>query len=373
LPPPSRRLRPWVLAATFLAAICLPLLGTVFRWGVSSGSEEKRALAEPPPVSLFWRSPTRFYARLRDFLTDGFGFRAPLVALHAQVLVRRLQASPNPKVVLGKDGWLFYAGERAMEDYTCLTPFTGEELDRWQAVLEQRRDWLAARHISYYVVIPPNAQTIYPEQLPSSIRRVRDVSRLDQLLARLREKSTLRVVDLRPALLSAKAREQMYCKTDTHWTAPGALVGTRALLAAIRSELPALRVPEREQYQVTETPGPGGDLAGMLGLQATLQETWLDLVPRVPTQVQRQTWTWGDPAKGPSTRVLDCRRPGAAGPDLLVFDDSFGKAMEPFLSEAFARTVFLLRGVDFDPAFVETVRPRIVVQEFVERHLMADP
>ena len=57
-----------------------------------------------------------------------------------------------------------------------------------------------------------------------------------------------------------------------------------------------------------------------------------------------------------------------AGPRAVIFRDSFGSAMIPYLSEHFSRAVYVWRN-DFDPSLVEAERPDVVIQEWVGRHL----
>src|SRR5207249_4855988 len=129
---------------------------------------------------------------------------------------------PTPSVILGRSGWLFFAGDEALASYRAVQPFTEVELAAWQRRIETRRDWLAERGICYLVVIAPNKETIYPEFMPESLNRVRPVTRLDQLVAHLRAHSSVAVVDPRDALRTAKAGGILYLRTDTHWNDVGA-------------------------------------------------------------------------------------------------------------------------------------------------------
>jgi len=68
--------------------------------------------------------------RLRDFtkatdayIDDHFGLRDRLVHWNSR-LRYRLGASSTPKVVIGSDGWLFYAGEKIIEQHTGEDVFT---------------------------------------------------------------------------------------------------------------------------------------------------------------------------------------------------------------------------------------------------------
>jgi len=55
----------------------------------------------------------------------------------------------------------------------------------------------------------------------------------------------------------------------------------------------------------------------------------------------------------------------------IVFQDSFGEALRPFLSERFQRVVYSWQVV-FDPGMIERERPAVVIHEMVERTLMVN-
>ena len=64
--------------------------------------------------------------------------------------------------------------------------------------------------------------TVYAEEFPTTIARIHDMSRADQLYTALQDSGL--AVDARPALFSAKQHERLYQQTDTHWNDRGALV-----------------------------------------------------------------------------------------------------------------------------------------------------
>ena len=55
-------------------------------------------------------------------------------------------------------------------------------------------------------------------------------------------------------------------------------------------------------------------------------------------------------------------------PRAVVFRDSFGSALIPFLSEEFSRAVYLWQ-YNVDPDVVLAERPDVVIQEWVGRRL----
>jgi hypothetical protein len=127
-------------------------------------------------------------------------------------------------------------------------------------------------------------------------------------------------------------------------------------------ELRARALEDMESHTVPRT---GFDLARMLGLGSVLVEEDLQLEPRGGRRFRVI-----EPAR-PSRDLMDARvvteGPGQ-GPRAVIFRDSFGSAMIPYLSEHFSRAVYLWQ-TNFDPALVEAERPTIVIQEWVGRHL----
>jgi len=55
-------------------------------------------------------------------------------------------------------------------------------------------------------------------------------------------------------------------------------------------------------------------------------------------------------------------------PRVVIFRDSFGMALSPFLSEHFGRAVYLWLQ-DIEPSVIEREKPDLVIQEYTERLL----
>jgi hypothetical protein len=304
--------------------------------------------------------------QLTRYFEDHFAFRQRLVRWQAAVRLRMLGVSPSKAVIKGRDGWLFYADDGAMADYAAAPPFTGAELEQWRHTLQDTSDWLRAQGIAYVFVIAPDKHVIYREYMPETIRRSA-ISRIDELVSHLREHSTVRVVDLRPPLLAAKARERLYHRTDTHWNDRGAFVGYQSIIDALTEDFPALQHRSRSAFEPRVVRSPGLDLAGMLGLTEVLSEEDLLLVPRHPTARILEPLH-------PNRRLTHGRIVTDApnrGPRAVVFMDSFGPALVPFLSEDFSRVVYLWQD-NIDPQVVQQERPQVVIQEWVGRALSTD-
>jgi hypothetical protein len=348
----------------FLAALCLPMTGMLLNLDRDAPSAENRTLAEWPQLRWDEASLRALPEQLTRYFEDHFAFRQRLVRWQAVVRLRALRVSPSKAVIRGREGWLFYADDGAIEDYASKPPLTDAELEQWRSALQDISDWLGAQGIAYLFVISPDKHAIYQEYMPGTIRRAA-VSRIDQLVSHLRQHSTVRVLDLRPALLAAKEGERIYHRTDTHWNDRGAFIGYQHIVDALAEDVPALRSPARSAFEAREVRSAGLDLAGMLGLTGVLDEDDLVLVRRRPG-IARII----EPPQ-PNHRLMHPRIVTEApngGPRAVVFMDSFGAGLVPFLSEDFSRVVYLWQN-NMDPQVVLQERPQVVIQEWVGRRL----
>jgi len=167
--------------------------------------------------------------------------------------------------------------------------------------------------------------------------------------------------------VAAKAGERLYHRTDTHWNDRGAWVAYAAIVRALGV---AGEPAPRASFDAPSVPVPGLDLAGMLGLTGALTEDDLPLRPRVPRRARIV-----EPAR-PDARLMDARlvteQPDRSRPRAVVFRDSFGSALIPFLSEHFSRAVYLWQ-YNMDPEVVLAEHPHVVIQEWVGRRLSTLP
>jgi len=356
-------------SALFLTSITLPLLATPFgrfAESVNAGGASRN------PTSLFG-AVTSEKSSFRDWFSENFGFRNPLTYGHSKFKVNGFKSSPSDRVVLGKDGWLFMASELSIEDYRCSLPFSDGELRHWAAMLEERHNWLAKRGSRYLFVIAPSKHTIYPEYMPDQFKPHGSVSRQDQLLTYLREHSRVSVVDLRPALRAAKLRGRLYHQTDTHWNDLGAFFAEAEIARSLKQWFPRLKPNQLSSYHYRTERRPGGDLARFMLLQDEMQEETVTLASHGPGRVHQQTEYPPASRSGvevPYSYRVFTSRDAAPIPSVVVFCDSFSGALAPFLGEHFQRGVFQWAH-EFDKELLEQEKPQVVIDEWVERLLMA--
>jgi len=355
---PVRHLAPWagrLLVALFVAAIVLPGLAT----GLGLGQATQGNEAETTGTSLM--------ARAAWFDTH-FAFRDRFVQGQSWLRYQLLGVSSLATVWKGRDGWWFLAADGDVEATLNEPRFTPDELTAWRVTLQHTADFLAARGIAHVFVIAPGKPTIYPEGLPAGLHPRPAPTRTDQLVSELRARSTVSVVDLRDGLFAARGgAEPLFHRTDTHWNDLGAAVGYRQILDALSGPVPRLAPPVGpDGYVLTPVAAGGGDLAWMLGLNFSMEERELHLTPTTPRRA-RVIEPAGDAKRFAVPRVVTV----VDDPDLpraVVYRDSFGSALVPFLAEHFSRMVTVWE-YDVVPATIREEQPQVVIQQWVGRRL----
>lgn len=340
-----------ILVAAFAVLLCLPGAAMLVRGQKS----------DAPPVS---------FHNLESAFNADFGLRRTLLRADNRLRLAVFGESPVKGVVLGRAPWLFYADEWAMEDFENRLPYSDADLANIRRILEERRDWLAARGVRFLVVVAPNKHTVYGENLPGKYAKARPDSRLDQVAAHLAEHSDVEFLDLRQTLRQAKTAGRVYDLTDTHWNDPGGFAGSQAILERLSSMLPGVQALSPDEYTLIEREGPGGDLARLLSLPDAYRERRLVLEKKTPLRAKPGTRDYADPAAIPE-RAMAVRETGnEKAPRALVFRDSFAWKLIPFLSEKLRSAVYIWDH-RFFPEIVEREKPDVVILECVERYLNA--
>jgi alginate O-acetyltransferase complex protein AlgJ len=328
-----------------------------------AAQEQPEKPAGPSLASLIKDYPRSY----QSGYNANFPLREKLVKLSNASRIAVFGESPVKGVVLGKNNWLYYNLEWAMEDYENLAPFSPDDLDKIDRVLSERTAWLAAKGVPYFVMVAPNSQTIYPEFLPDRFHKLSPYSRLDQLKTRLAGRRDINLVDPRDALFKAKAERRAYHMSDTHWNDWGAFAAANLLLGGIGRGVPGVAPDRLEDSVMTILRTQGGDLAGLLSLE--FPEDYPSIVPKAPrlAKLAGGTDPQGRLVRG-GTLIFETGRPEL--PKAVVFHDSFFVALMPMLAEHFSRIVYVWN-FSFDTELIEREKPDVVILECVERYIYA--
>jgi len=374
---PVQRIENILTLGLLLLAIGLPSADSLFELDPTQTPLLNRPLAKPPTFPQSLDDLRVFPAAFEPFFDDRFGFKDFLVRSKSAIAIFALGSSPSRNILLGRDGWLFLSGGiigqpgRAIEDFTGQYPLTRQNLEEWRIYLEQRHDVLHGMGIEFVFAIAPNKATIYPEQLPRGLAARRGRSRLDQLIQWLARDSKLQVVDLRPALIAAKAEGRVYEKTGTHWNERGAFAADAALARWLSRRFPRVRPLPADNYEPVAYDAPGRELASMSGIADLMREEMWRMKPRGMKLAKRAEVTY-TPRRFYFEPPFATERAPSTLPRAVIFHDSFYKAIQPFLSEHFSRAAYYWQ-YDADLEAVKAERPDVVIQLVGERVLLTRP
>ena len=298
--------------------------------------------------------------------------------------------STDPQqVVIGYDNWLYLGDKYEQTRSVYRRAQTAADIENGKlvnAAMEAWEAYLASKGVKLFrIMIGPNKETIYPEQLPIWARPVSPTA-TDALIAGT---GLMRYVDLRTALLAAKAvhRESLYYKTDTHWNYLGAGLAFRSFSQQVGGAAPELRWPSDDAFEVRRVvPRIGGDLANFLRLTASLsdsepiinaQELPVETIQR-DLESNKVIHKGGNPVVDSPSKPLLVTSAGALNAKkVLWLRDSFGNAISPLMAATFRDVVQLHWAEALKPGgrfaqLVETWKPDYVFVTVVERAARAD-
>ncbi len=293
---------------------------------------------------------------------------------------------PGPCLIEGHDGWAFLCNDAngSLDQLLGDLLYTDADVRMYREILLAREERLSELGIPYLFAFAPSKETVHVEALPDTIPAHLRPQLADQLEAALSD-GPLQIVDLRTALRSAAlAGREVYYRRDCHWNWQGGLIAAQRLLDAVqRAGVHGARLDE--QRIVWTSSSYRGDLVGkprtrfrdgrLLNASEEIEPDVLepDRKPNLEAMGVRtiETPEHLEVSKTrPSVVLVNDERPQA--PRAIVYRDSFGEHVRPFLGAAFSWSAWLWRP-SIDVALIERERPDVVIQVVAERFLANIP
>ncbi len=349
--------RYFAIPAFFLLATPLAV-GIVRPDGSAAVLREGRFLAPTPRMPESGAGWLALPKEVDAYLSDHFGLRDALIRAHKD-LTKPMLGFGNDSVLIGRNRRLFYLGEDTVRQSAGLI-LRDERVADTVALLVRMNAALKARGIRFLVAMPPNAPTIYQDDLPRWAQNRGRRTEYDLMLDELAAKG-VKTIDLRPAEREARSQGSAFYMHDTHWTARGALAAFNAIVAA--DGHPDWRLDPATALG-KPSPHEGGDLGRMLGVEG-LTETVEDLAAPASNKELLTANPFSD-------YVSTSDKPG---PTIMVIGDSFTGGLFDRLMLAHAgRFVWLEHHrCAFDWKAIDRFHPDEVWWMPTERFLLCDP
>jgi len=301
-------------------------------------------------------------------LDRNFWQREQLVQSWITFRIRGLGDRVISTVYAANDHWLVFIGENSTDDYQNTLPVTDADLAAIQQNLDNIYEYCESRGVTFLFVVAPNKNTIYPEYMPAEIPVLGKQSLLDRLVEAQRASGKAPILDLRPALLAAKRERQVFFSNDTHWNYYGAWIGYQEIMRSLQKDFPALQPHPLDDYQEVSRGEYQGDMGYLTG-HISLDEKSYQLKP----EFLRTRYHWEATGFG-ADLVSVHYQPSADLPKMVMYRDSFGIALIPYLSNHFRQATYLTT-YRVDTNFLDVVDPDIIIFEITERFLnkLIDP
>lgn len=333
----------------FFAACLVPSLGMAVT--KQEASSENRKLAEFPKLKTEEGINTQWLPQAGEYFQEHFALRNEFVTANAILNGKLLGTSTADGVIQGTDGWLYY--KDSLNDYLGEELLSDRSLFNIAHTLSMMQENLKNRGVKFLFTVAPNKNSLYGENMPyyDSLKASgeKNLSNLQKYL----KQEQVSYADLYGML--SEEDEVLYHKRDSHWNNKGASMAVETLLSTLRKEHSSYA---DEPYTVKKD--FTGDLDEMLYPLATTpdEEVYYD---------KQTTFAYvGEVGSNFNPRITTVN-PVKSG-SLVMFRDSFGNALLPFMADAYANAYFS-RGVPYQLSEVDNRNADTVIVERAERFL----
>ncbi len=336
-----------IMIALFLLLCLIPSLGMAF-FGESEAGANEILAKFPEAVDKKGVLNFEYLSGISDWADDRFAFRQQMITAWSRLNAVLFKTSAEDKVVVGKNGWLYFSD--SLDDYRGLS-LEDQKLEAIARNLSLMQEYAESKGAGFVFSIAPNKNSIYPEYMPDFVPRAQDMSSSRKLLPYF-EKYGVNYADLFTAFSSNN--EIFYFRTDSHWHNKGAALAADVILTGLGRESTFFSsdFSKGEEHK--------GDLYEMLYPAGNCTEADYRYVPGFSYTTVK------DPNGGNAINIESLSENGAGR--LLCWRDSFGVALYPYLAESFHYACFS-RSVTYDLIRIESEETDAVLIEIVERNL----
>ena len=270
---------------------------------------------------------------------------------NALVMGKGFGVSAADGVIQGTDGWLYY--KDSLNDYQGVELMSGRSVFNVAHTLRLMQDYVEKNGCAFLFAAAPNKNTLYGEHMPyyDQVRTGKE-SNLDRL-GRALKAEDVSFVDLKSVF--QEQEEVLYHKRDSHWNNKGASLAADAMLDALGK----LHISYTNgDYEIRKD--FIGDLDKMLYPEA--------LTPEEEIYYEKGfSWSYVEEVESNFAPRISTTGSLASG-SLVMYRDSFGNALLPFLAEAYGQAYFS-RGIPYQLTDLDACQADTVIVERAERFL----
>lgn len=318
----SKKIISVIFTAACLLCCVIPFAGmTIAMSNDAVGNEQQTTL--PSLYSEDGDFNEKYLQQLGDYFSTHFAFRPQIISADAEVQKALFGTSNLNSVVVGKNNWLYYSS--TLDNYLGRNLMSPRAIFNTRHNLEITQEYLNNNGIKFLFTVPPNKNTLYPENMPYYYsKKESESSNLKNFTASLKN-SKLNYCDLYTTLSSYD--EVLYHEQDSHWNNKGALIAYNEILDKLGKI--------HNNYDTAEavrTKNFYGDLGKMI-YPSTQQPEYnyeYDI---------NKTYSYLTPTKSVEEAMISTQNAQASG-RLYMYRDSFGNALLPYFANAYGSAYF---------------------------------
>ena len=353
----------YIFITAVIAACLIPSAGMII-FGESQAAANEILAQRPALTDDNGKLNKNITEDMTDYIADRSAFRQQFITAYAKLQACVFGESASDKVLLGKsdgtDRWLYYS--KTEDDWLHRGVMSDMQVNNAAHTLALMQEYAASQGTKLVFTVAPNKNSVYPQYMPYIGERSGDVKNLDKLVPAL-EKAGVNYADLVSSLSEMSdtgSGHPLYHRLDSHWTALGAAVGYEIIADALGihyhdwldEKYDYEKVHKGDLYEMLYPAGKELDIDAVFDKKfdfGYLQES----VNYAGESVYEPSGvSYGDADAPPYDSItIDTFKntddtASSAGNkadkrySLLMFRDSFGNALYPFMADTFERATF---------------------------------
>lgn len=327
--------------------------------GTSTKNTENRVTSEFPKFEN--KTIDEYISSLDSFYSDNIPYKSDIVNFQKKFKIKLFNEIDDPKVIIGKDEWLFYKGDdgiSSINDFMGVTKFSDDELNLHVDIFKSLEEECSKRGIKLVVLIGPNKSSIYGNKMPDKYEIIDNLNASRQLADALTNEG---IYALYPhEELKQSADYYTYYKYDTHWNDVGSFIVSQLVLDRLCLDSVSLN-----EVNISEYSRNGGDLANMLAMSNDFVNDKGYLVS-YKTEIDYKQINNKETGSPIAYTIYQCDN-SINDSNLFYYGDSFATAIKPYLCKNFSKSYFMHRN-DIITEFSMPAKGDVIILETVERY-----
>lgn len=313
----------YVVYLAIVAIICLvPSVGLLFGGGEVSSDEDSTGSSTPQVLNDDGSFNIKILSDAGDWFDNHFAFRNEVVTAASEITTHLFGVSSADNVVYGKDGWLFYGD--SLDDFQGTNQLNGRQLFDIAHSAKLVQDYCDGQGVSFAFAIAPNKNTLYGQYMPYYYQNTKVERTSYERIKKYLKQQGVNYVDLEK-LFDAQDGV-LYHQRDSHWNNLGAALVANDLM----NHLGKTHIDYSDKAYTTRADFTG-DLDKMIFPSATTPENEVYFN-------RSQEFSYVTPVE--SNFDPKIQTTSDATGSLVMYRDSFGNSLLPFMAEAYGKAYF---------------------------------